>query len=277
MIRTLRMFACMLLALCACNAAGDRPTEHKLGSTIYGPGPVSAMTPVTLTGTIHIDPQNSSGHASHVCSGAVGCPFLSYSDVVLVWGRRDPYLSATTILFFDSSHTDNTDPIVWEPILGQGAFAYIEGAAPTVVTASVSLASTTAKNTAAGTNALLSTNLGATAAVDQLVENTTHSSRAWVYKLVSGTTFSMSQPFAKVDITSASLPAKSTRGRTRTRSSYCSRSQSTSSASLPSSQTSRAVRPAHRRQRSTSFGYWTQRARTRTRWSSVRTSRWPRS
>jgi hypothetical protein len=174
-----------------------------LAQVVFGATAGLAPQPAALTGTIIIDPQNVSGVASDsnpptaTVATFTGPVFKSWAGLVAQWGTIAPVLNANTTIVFVSSHTDNTDPVVFWPIIGAAATVIIQGAAPTVVTAGVVLAGTTAKNRTAGANSLLITTLGATAAAGQLIENTTHASRAWAYKALGGNSFSITQPLVK--------------------------------------------------------------------------------
>jgi hypothetical protein len=134
-------------------------------------------------------------------------PLKTWAQLVFLWGTNAPILAQNTAITFLSSQPDATDPVVWRPVLKQGASAVIIGTAPTVV-ASVVLAGVVAKNRATGQ--LLNATLGALAAPGQMLRNTTagKTSRAWVYKLVAGTTFGISAPLVPVALPVAAMPAQ---------------------------------------------------------------------
>lgn len=187
-------------------------TTTKINGVTYT-APVACAT---LTGTLAIDPQNTTTCASDsnttvqsTCGGAGVGPLVHYSELARRWGTTAPRLCATTTVLFLSSHTDGTDPVYFEPrINGGSTVVSIQGTAPTVVASGVSITVTAAKNRAAGSNSLLKATLGASSALGQLVENTTHASRAWIYANVSGSTWSMTQPLVKTTIPGFFGPAE---------------------------------------------------------------------
>jgi hypothetical protein len=144
---------------------------------------------------IYFDPQNSTGNASDSNPGTLAKPVLNYARAASYWGTVSPVLRQNTRLIFLSSHTTNSDPVIFTPVHANGAWSSIESV-PTVIATGLVLASVVAFSDVAGANSLLLADLGALAAPGQIVENTTagKSSRAIVYKLVSGTTYSLSQP-----------------------------------------------------------------------------------
>jgi hypothetical protein len=179
-------------------------------------GAGSPLVSATLVGQIYVDPQNISGAASDISpptlvpSGQVisGPVFRTYRGVTNAWGTVAPLLRSSTTIVFLSSHTDNTDPVVFRPIVANGAQVIVMGASPKIV-ASSTLSGTIPKNRAAGSNSLLKSNLGASGTAGQMVENITRSSRAWVYAPLGGNLFELSQPMAKASIpVSLSPPAE---------------------------------------------------------------------
>jgi hypothetical protein len=176
--------------------------------------PPLAPQPAALQGTILIDPQNTTGVATATGANTAtvgsftGRVFSSFANLVTQWGTLWPVLTLTTSLVWVSSHTDNTDPVVWYPIIRGGVTVSIQGGPPTVVATGVVLSSTVAKSRAFGTNSTLETNLTAAGAVGQLVENTTHPSRAWVYASLGSNNFQMTQPMVKATVGGTPAPAE---------------------------------------------------------------------
>src|SRR5580692_6531297 len=117
-------------------------------------GSSSPLVPASLVGNIYIDPQNSTGNASPAGPGTITSPFLKYQNIAEVWGTTSPLLNTSTTLNFLSSHTDNTDPVVWTPICNNQALATIK--APNAPATAAVFTLNTAKNRAAGSNSLLS-------------------------------------------------------------------------------------------------------------------------
>lgn len=152
-----------------------------------------------------IDPVNGSDSNSGQSSGA---PLKTWAQLINLWGTVSPTLAQNTVITFLSTQPDNTDPIVFRPTVTGGSVVSIQGTAPTVITAGVVLATTTAKNRATGT--LLSSNLGATAAAGLLVQNTTSgkSSRAWVYTNVAGNVWRLTQPLSPTAVPQATVPTE---------------------------------------------------------------------
>lgn len=168
----------------------------------------------TLQGTIIVDPQNVSGVASDsnpptaTVGAFTGPVFRTWAGLVAAWGTFAPLLTQATTIVFASNHTDNTDPVVWWPIIARGVQVTFRTTGPTVVTNGVALAGTTAKNRAAGANSPLITTLGATGAVGQLVQNTTHASNAWASKALGGNSFRMWQPMVAAAVGGTTTPAE---------------------------------------------------------------------
>lgn len=170
----------------------------------------ASLKPAALTGTIYVDPQNSTGQATHAGSvytgpSGIGTLFLLYADVVGVWGTFSPRLRADTAVIFLSSHTDNGDPVQFYPTVENGAVASIQGGPPKVLAQGVVLSGKVAKGRAAGSNALLQFNLGANGAAGILVDNLTHPSRAWSFKSLGSNNFSMTQPMGRYAIPCGSV------------------------------------------------------------------------
>lgn len=172
------------------------------GASGYNPGWYAA-------GTIFVDPAAGVDSAK----GTTNVTALkSYAEALRRWGTNAPYLTVSTSITFLSSHTDNTDPVVWRPYLVAGAIPTIQGTTATVTTATVFTRSAQ-KSRAAGTNSLLAGSFAAGApAQGVLVQNTTalKSSRAWIYKTAGGANWNMGQPMAPqtLPVTNASVPAE---------------------------------------------------------------------
>lgn len=172
-----------------------------------------APLPAGLQGNIIVDPQNISLIASDsapitaTVSGFTGLVFLSWAGVVRFWGSNSANYTLNTNVVFVSNHTDNTDPVIWNPTIRNGALVSIQGSAPTVV-ATVVLAGVVPKSRVAGSNSALQANLGPLAAVGQIVENTTHSSRAVIIRALGGNNFLLGQPMVKGALGSTATPAE---------------------------------------------------------------------
>jgi hypothetical protein len=180
---------------------GDQaPRLKRLEALQLLAGSAAPVVPASIQGNIIIDPQNatgvatSSGTNSSTVDGLTGPTFNSYANLVRAWGTYAPLFTANTNLVFASSHTDNSDPVIWAPFISKGAQLSIQGAPPATI-ANVLLSGTVAKNRAAGSNSLLETNLGASGAVAQRVQNNTNPSVAWTYAALGGDLFAMTQPF----------------------------------------------------------------------------------
>lgn len=157
----------------------------------------------------YFDPQKTVSGASDANDGLTpATPIVKYSELVRRWGgTTSPNLRQSTRLVFLSSHTDDSDPVVWTPLMSNAATASIESV-PTVVATGVVLSAVVAKNTAAGTNSLLAANLGASGSLNVLVKNTTagKSSICPVYQLVAGTTWKLYQPVVPTSVGGAYNP-----------------------------------------------------------------------
>lgn len=140
-----------------------------------------------------IDPV--SGSDSNTCITS-GNPCQHWAEIVARWGTNAPTFRQTTTVTFLSSQSDDTDPVIWKPILSNGANAILAGvlgAAQTIATGT--LGSVTLMNRATPT--LLKADVGASGAAGLLLDNTTQGhTRTWLYKKTSGTIWSMSTPCA---------------------------------------------------------------------------------
>lgn len=130
---------------------------------------------------------NSCTDCSHACK--------TFAEIAARWGTYCPRIRQTTTITFNTSQTDNTDPVyLCVKAENNASFVIVGtlGAAQQVATGTLS--SVTAKNRA--TPQLFQASLGGSAAVGQLVHATHTSTTAsfWVYALVSGTTFKLTQP-----------------------------------------------------------------------------------
>lgn len=156
-----------------------------------------SLTPASWAqATWFIDPQNVTGVASDANTGlTAAAPLKTWAALQARWGTSSPVLRATVTVTFLSSHVDNTDPVVATPFLANGASFVLAGATLAATPAIFTL--TTAKNRAAGTNALLTGSFSAgVPAPGLLVVNTTSgkSSRAFVYKNAGGANWNLTQP-----------------------------------------------------------------------------------
>lgn len=158
------------------------------------------FTPLTWTqSTWFIDPTNSQGTSSDNNSGLTsGTSLLTWKGFISkMGGTNSPTLKQTTTVTFLSSHTNNTDPVVWSPIMAQGSRAQIQGTTPTTTAAVFTLSAS--KSRTAGSNSLLAGSFSAgTIAPGVMIQNTTaaKSSRAFIYKSAGGSNWDLSQPFA---------------------------------------------------------------------------------
>jgi len=175
-------------------------------------GPVTAggsgglqPQPASLSGVLIVDPQNATGVATSTGSRTAtvtafdgttrtGPVYRFWRDLVAAWGTWSPYFAPAfqPDIVFASSHTDDTDPIVFQPIVGNTVF--IEGALIPGTPATLSVLSV--KDRAAGANSALVVT-GPTA-VGQFVLDTTTSpvSYAWAYKALHSGETMMTQPLA---------------------------------------------------------------------------------
>lgn len=166
----------------------------------------------------YIDPANASGCASDsnsctssTCGGTGVGPCLTWQQINSQrWGCQGnpaacPRLRQTTTITWLSSAINDSDPVSFTPQMENGINVTLQGGTPATV-ATVSLAGTTSKSRAAGSNSLLITTLGASGAVGQLLSNTTHPSRAWVYRSLGGNSFDITQPLV-AQSAGAVLPA----------------------------------------------------------------------
>ena len=169
----------------------------KLWASSHGSGApgTSAYNPAWYAAaTIFVDPAAGSDANAGT---TIGAPIKTWAEAVRRWGTTAPMLSVALAITFLSSHTDDTDPVVFNPTCeGNGQYSF-QGGAPASVAAVFTRSS--AKNRAAGANAYLAGSFSAgVPAVGKLVANTTagKSSRAWIYKSAGGANWTMTQPLA---------------------------------------------------------------------------------
>jgi len=181
-------------------------TFENVDDIFPNPGPWSQAT-------WFIDPQNSTGLANDLNSGAdITHPVLTYNfGVAQKWGTYSPMLRQNTVLTWLSSQpAGNGDPVIFTPIM-VGVTATITaplGAAQQIFAGA--LGAVMPKNRA--TQQLLEADLGFAAPIGSLVQNTTagKSSYAWVYLNVAGTVFALTQPLAPaaLPVLNAVLPVE---------------------------------------------------------------------
>jgi len=140
-----------------------------------------------------IDPANSSGSASDTNDGLTSStPLLTWRGLIRKWGTYSPVHSVATItITIMSSWPDDTDPIIYRPIL-----EFISGVADTTavvlikgnltVNQTLAEAGTVALNRA--TNTQLACTLGAvtTLPAGTFLQNITHSSYGWIQNRTAG-------------------------------------------------------------------------------------------
>lgn len=167
------------------------------------PSPVAQQTqpaPALLQGALFFDPQNVSGNAG---AGAgfgqsAAAPLKSWSALAQAWGTFSPYLTTPTAITQLSSHTDNTDPIIFSPYIAKGVPVVLQGATPAVIATGNVLSGVTGKNRALGSNSALRATFPGTPALGQMVINRTggKASRSWVQRSIGAGVFQLMQPLA---------------------------------------------------------------------------------
>jgi hypothetical protein len=166
----------------------------------------NTLQPAALQGQIYFDPQASvvptasdTNPPTLVPAGqsVAGPVYRSWRGIVGAWGTVSPLLTTATTVTQLSSHTDDSDPIVWMPYTNKaGTIARLTAGAPAAIATGVVLGVVTQKNRTAGANSDLRADIGASGAVALRVQNTDRAnSFSFVYKLVSGTTFELDQPY----------------------------------------------------------------------------------
>lgn len=219
LLAALVALATIIAACTSQTSASDAGAHPKLGAAPAPPGGLTLPA-------IFVDPQGSALDGRGVpcasdlntgtqatCGGAGTGPLKTWAGVTQLWGCSNvfacyPVLRQNTTITFLSSHTDNTDPVPFTPVLANGAWAAIVGNLGTaqVVVAGV-LANVTAKTRATPqllqasvTNGDGGGGLTGTATAPNLIVNATHSSKAWTNAVVSGSTYSISQPLSPIAI-----------------------------------------------------------------------------
>jgi hypothetical protein len=145
----------------------------------------------------YIDPQNSTGLASDDNTGATALlPLLHKAEVSRRWGQL-PSIAVQVTINYLSADTAATDPWAF-PAIFTGNASGIRHTAPLPASSFTgTLLAVTAKNTAAGGNALQSTFTTVTGAIaaNMLLVNTTRAnSRAFVQRNISGGNWQITQP-----------------------------------------------------------------------------------
>jgi hypothetical protein len=144
-----------------------------------------------------IDPANTSGHASNSNSGtSAGAPLLTFAELVRRWGTTAPVHPQQTQVEFLSSQPNDTDPVVWNPLMLAGDIAVLTGALTLVQ--SGTLAGVVAKNRT--TPQLLEATLGAGLSAGLLIQNTPRASQALLYKNPSGNVWALAQPLSNATV-----------------------------------------------------------------------------
>jgi hypothetical protein len=149
----------------------------------------------------------STGSDANACTTALTACATKQEIWVHRWGMSGsgsancPRFQQTTTLEQDASDTDNTDPIYPCAAMEKGGSFIIKGG--TVAGTAAVFTRSAAKNTAAGTNALLAGSFSAgSPAANVLVTNTTaaKASRAWIYKTAGGANWNLSQPMVPLTV-----------------------------------------------------------------------------
>jgi hypothetical protein len=144
----------------------------------------------------YIDPQNSTGMASDANAGTTqAAPLKTWAGLVAKWGTNAPTLRQTTTVTFLSSHTDDSDPVLCNPLLTNGASLVFTGTS--TVLHSGTLSGVVAKNRA--TPQLWQVNLG----VDPtpyvgvaLFHDKTTGAYCFIRRVVSGDLCELTQPLS---------------------------------------------------------------------------------
>lgn len=151
---------------------------------------------------VFIDPQNVSTTASDANDGFTSATaLLTWAEAVRRWGGNSPLLTVALAITFLSSHVDDSDPVVFNPIITNGVTVTLQGAAPAVVTAGSVFTRTATKSRVAGANSTLQGSFSAGApAAGMFLQNTTaaKSSLAFVYASAGGANWNLTQPIAPV-------------------------------------------------------------------------------
>jgi hypothetical protein len=171
--------------------------------------PAQPLVPATLNGQIYFDPQNVTGVASDTAPPTItptgqsvaGPVYRTFRGITSTWGTVSPLLDVATQVVQLSSHTDNTDPVVFLPMRNKGVIIQFTAAAPTVVASGVILASVTPKNRTVGANSDLRADIGASGVAGIMIQNTSRAnSRSFAFRVVAGTVFELDQPFNPIAV-----------------------------------------------------------------------------
>jgi hypothetical protein len=187
--------------------------RRALSRALFAIGSSVKIQPTWQQPTWFIDPQNVTGLAADTNSGLTSStPVLTWQKgVIAKMGTFSPRLRQNTTFQFLSSHTNNSDPVIFRPFIENGAVVIIRGdtlgnvGAPQIATGVLSAVA--AKNRA--TPQALNATLGG-GATGQLLVNSTRNARCWIDRNTAGTTFNLSQPF-----TPATLPLNAFTGITQ--------------------------------------------------------------
>jgi hypothetical protein len=178
----------------------------------YKPSSSSLTNQFWSQATWFIDPANFTGFASDNNTGLDAThPVLSYNGgVVAKWGTNAPLLRQNTTLTWLSTQPDDTDPVIFLPVMVGFIVTVQAQLTASQLVHSGALSSVVLLDRATGQ--LLQADLGFAATPGQLIKNTTagKTSYAWVYKNVTGTTFLISQPYAPAAPPDVNPPAQVT-------------------------------------------------------------------
>lgn len=154
-----------------------------------------------------IDPSNVTGLASDNNDGKTALtPVRTWNGgVIAKYGTYSPELAVSPTYTFLSGHTDDSDPVIFTPILINSQ--PIMTTALPAGTAGV-LGAVTAVTRAAGSNAGLraATLPAGSAAGDLIINHTRAESRSIVERSTGGAAFQLCQPFAAIDLTNLPSP-----------------------------------------------------------------------
>src|SRR5579859_415716 len=160
-------------------------------------------------GSWFISPQTGSdgydGTSSTFTSGNTG-PLKTYRELARRWGTYSPILNQDTTITFVTGHTDNSDPVIFNPYVGKASFVLLTGTPSAPV--SGTLGTITAKNR--NSNVLLSvSSVPGGGAVGQYIVNSSRSnSRCLIYKSLGGGAFTLTQPFIAITLPRNLVPAE---------------------------------------------------------------------
>ena len=154
-----------------------------------------------------VDPQNSSGLASDANSGLPGHPVLTWNGgVVDKWGTTSPTLAQSTTIRFLYGHTDDSDPVVFTPLITDGAVVVMEGLFTAAnLFASGVLGVVTARNRAFGVAQALQAVMPAGNFYGTILVNTTRSTTSTFIRNTAGVTWLLAQPLTEQALPVATL------------------------------------------------------------------------